>query len=118
MTEMELYWLLKLDHIRSFFETSVFVLFLGGLILLLVVSINLSEGNIESKKWLFIPMSMLLMALLSGISVALIPTTKQMACIVVLPKIINDEQVREIPSKIVDLADSWIDELKPKQEEK
>ena len=43
-----------------------------------------------------------------------VPTTKEMCAIKLVPMIANDEQVQELPNKVVDLANEWLDELKPK----
>ena len=45
----------------------------------------------------------------------LIPTEKDIATIIVIPKIVNNEKVQQIPSKILDLATDWLDALKPKK---
>ena len=47
-----------------------------------------------------------------------LPSTKEMAVIYVLPKIINNKQVQEIPKKFLKLADDWIEELSPEKKEK
>jgi hypothetical protein len=43
-----------------------------------------------------------------------IPTTKQMAVIMVAPKVINNEQVQKLPNQVLELANEWLEELKPK----
>jgi len=40
----------------------------------------------------------------------LVPTTKQMAAIYFVPKVINNKQVQKMPNKLVVLANSWMDE--------
>jgi len=47
----------------------------------------------------------------------LVPTTKEMCAIIAIPAVVNNEQVQEIPDKIVDLAGEWIDELRPTKDE-
>lgn len=47
--------------------------------------------------------------------VILVPTTKQMAAIIVVPKIVNSERVQNVGNKIYDLAVEWMDELHPKK---
>lgn len=44
----------------------------------------------------------------------LLPTTKEMAIIYVVPKIINNEIVSKIPDKLLNLSSEWIEELRPK----
>lgn len=44
----------------------------------------------------------------------LVPTKSEMAAIILLPKLANNENINKIPSNIADLANEWINELKPK----
>jgi hypothetical protein len=44
---------------------------------------------------------------------AFTPSTKQMAAIMIVPKIANNEKVQTIGNKVYDLAVEWMDELKP-----
>jgi len=43
----------------------------------------------------------------------MIPTEKQMAAILIVPRIANSEKVRQAGNKLYDLAVEWMDELKP-----
>lgn len=42
-----------------------------------------------------------------------IPSTKEMAAIILIPKIANNAQVQKLPGNILELANEWIEELKP-----
>lgn len=74
-------------------------------------------GNkfIKSLRWL-IPIFIVSLTITT-----LIPTTKQMAAIILVPKIINgieqSEPLQEIPNNLLDLANDWINELKPSQDQ-
>ena len=46
-----------------------------------------------------------------------VPNTKEMCAIKVLPVIINNENVQELPNKVVNLANEWLEELKPNKGE-
>jgi hypothetical protein len=46
-----------------------------------------------------------------------IPSTKQMAAIMIAPKIANSEKVQTIGNKVYDLAVEWMEELKPNKQE-
>lgn len=59
--------------------------------------------------------SMFLLSL--GVAV-FVPSTKQAAAILVIPKIANSQEVKDIGTGIVELAKEWIVELKPNKEEK
>lgn len=43
----------------------------------------------------------------------LVPTTKEMAAIVVIPRVANSESVQGLGEGVVDLAKAWMAELKP-----
>lgn len=61
----------------------------------------------------------LLVALPLAVAETLIPSTKQMAAIIVVPKIANSEVVAEMgdtAKELVGLAKAWLVELKPKKE--
>ena len=45
----------------------------------------------------------------------LIPSTKQLAAIYLLPKIVENRQITELPDKAVTLANEWLEELRPKK---
>jgi hypothetical protein len=49
---------------------------------------------------------------------ALTPTSKEMAAIVVIPKIANSQPLNDIAANVVDLANAWLKELKPAAPEK
>lgn len=38
-----------------------------------------------------------------------LPTTKQLAAIYVVPNIVNNENIKQIPDKLLQLGNSWID---------
>ena len=51
-------------------------------------------------------------------AVTLLPTTKQMAALIVVPKVISavaeSETIQKLPAKVLNLANEWIEELSPK----
>lgn len=55
------------------------------------------------KLWCMIPVILF-------VASTFIPDTQTAAALYVLPKIINNKQVRKMPDKLVTLANSWMDE--------
>ena len=47
---------------------------------------------------------------------SLIPSTKEMAAIIVVPRIANNERLQEAGNRLFDLATAWMEELAPKKE--
>lgn len=66
----------------------------------------------DVAKWL---LATFLTSLAAGIFV---PTTRQAAAMVVVPKIVNNEKVQTAGNVFYDLAVEWMDELHPRKDKK
>ena len=111
---MQMYWLVMLDSINigSFVMCAIFAL------LILVMIIVVAESyKCPTFVKVCVPFFVLFFLVFFAISVFL-PTTKQMAAITIVPKIVNNEKVQTMGNKIYDLAVEWMDELKPKKKSK
>ena len=126
ITSAQVYWLLMLDSIKGVvFGFGIVGAMLSGFLftgtmIAFLATVGDDYNKEEHKaigvwaRWSFVPFFILLAILLSS---ALIPNTKQMATIMVAPKIINNEQVQELPSQVLELANDWLEELKPNKGE-
>lgn len=65
----------------------------------------------------FMLVCLTLMPAMSAVN-ALVPTSKEMAAIVVVPKIANSQPLNDIAASVVELANTWLKELKPPAPEK
>lgn len=112
ITSWKLYLLTRLDGIQCLF---MIIGFAGCLILIVGwIPVSMSRWDGYLKYFLcFLPLAFIF--LLIGV---LTPTTKEMAAILVLPKIINNQKVQQLPDKVLDLANEWIEELSPKKDYK
>ena len=138
MSPMELYLLIKLDAIillAKWFMTPAFILAILALLTWLVLwitpfwyaggneyglspskdEVNKCKGKCKGLRrpvfkvlWLA-----MLIWLPFRLIASLLPSTKEMAIIYVVPKVINNETVAKIPSKLLLLSSEWIDELRP-----
>jgi magnesium-transporting ATPase (P-type) len=112
LTSKQMYWLLMLDNISLM---TSFVTIVGGVALLvtaigfLVIQESIDPFKKLKKFWLTSITVVAVCALLG----TFIPTTKQMAAIIVVPKIVNNEQVQQMPDKVLNLGLEWLEELKP-----
>ena len=117
MTMSEMYWLTRLDSIVhflgvSFFCESVFCIF--G-----VFWINGFPDKYDFQPMRFtIYKFVIIVTAFTGLSLMLVPTTRQMAAIIILPKIISNVKSKELPEKVISLADEWLEELKPSKRTK
>ena len=131
ITPSMIYWLTRLDEF-SFLFGIVFVCIvivalvnvIGGFVALDSASTNqlynrperLAESKHNIKVRFGRAVKLALVALLVGVVNSFIPSTKQAAAIIVIPKIANSEIVAEMgdtAKELVGLAKSWLIELKP-----
>ena len=119
MSQLSLYILLKLDSIATFFIVIYATLFsLIGLSLMVSALFVADDGGATWKyvrpqlKWA------LPVAIISLLIHLALPSTKQMAAIIVVPKVISgiekNEELMSLPNDIANFASSWIKELRPK----
>jgi len=104
----ELYWLLKLDDIRHFLISISVILASGGLFGIFIWKMEFNgKGNIKAAI-----ISLLVVVPMLSITATLLPTTKQMAAIYVLPPIINNEKVQQVPNDLLDILGLSIERAK------
>ena len=131
ITPWMLYWITRLDGIQVLFGlmtviaivVMVFTAFCGYITLY-----NLDYFPCQDKekckdmaRVLFKISKLTIIFLLIGILGIFIPSTKEMAAILIIPKIANSqtaEEMGKLPLKLTDLANQWIEELKPRKNEK
>ena len=117
ITESQMYWLTRLDYICLIVR--IIAILGGGIMLVFTIigGICLSEEDISKKTYTRL-LFLWIIALAGIVGTILTPTTKEMCAIKLVPIIANNEQVQELPNKVVDLANEWLDELKPKSTNK
>ena len=143
ITPSTIYWLTRLDGIRYTlnyayeFLAFVSIIAIAASVVLLLLSrftgndlcdmfsgksdeeLNKIHGDL--RRWSLSAVKRgtmgLALAFLMMLSHALIPTTKEMAAIIVVPRIANSETVQQLGDGIVNLAQEWMKELAPKKGE-
>lgn len=127
ITTTEMYWLTRLDDIIQLCCTIVFIsvtsiigLIVAGAILRCKyreyewdteesVAASHATGKHLHKiaRWLVVPLSISLLV------TAFVPTTKEMAAIMIVPHLADSEKVQTVGNKVYDLALEWLEALKP-----
>jgi hypothetical protein len=134
MDMWQLYWIMKLDSIRIFLNglgTGAMTIGAIGSVVcvfaLVAMVVCKSEGKDEDANIAFkvlkfmypFPFGVVPLAIMLFLAHALIPSTKEMAAIIVIPQVVNavseSETIQKLPGKILNLADEWINELSPKK---
>ena len=119
ITPVQMYWLLKLDDIAVFCVFAIFASF-GLLAISVMAYCNANEDlNEKEKKGARILFCLAVIGVVFFGSVrTLLPTTKQMAAIYVVPAITNNEKIQQIGGKTLDITNQLLDLTKDYLSEK
>lgn len=109
ITTMQMYWLVTLDSIVHASLALVVVSTLATF-----ASVGLAT---DVKQFFWLPLVTIGMFFLSVAAVTFVPTTKQAAAIIIVPKIVNNEKVQMVGNQLYDLAVDWMRELRPPKKE-
>lgn len=118
MTSWEWYWLTRLDSIKASGE----FFFIFGLLAAVGFVLTLMAKHVGGEDVGSLPVWFgsftIPFLIIAGILEIAVPTTKEFAVIVVAPRmeqaIRSNEKLTQVPDNILDLANAWIEELKPK----
>lgn len=115
ITESEIYWITRLNGLITVLAIIGSMLIVAGIVLIISWYADWyhNEDRAIFRKRVKRPVLPIIIGMLMIFSIAFVPTTRQMCIIKILPLIANNEQVQELPNKIVELANDWLDELKP-----
>ena len=109
-----IYWITRCDAIRF---TAIIFSFAFGTVALLWIHVW-CDLECRVKTFVVGEIVFVTMFVLSLGTAVFVPSTKQMAAIIVIPKIANSQEVKDLGTGIVELAKKWIVELKPNKVEK
>jgi len=121
ITGSEIYWITRFDGIRALLLGLFFLFELFSLLVLATGGSMLNDSEKGGKKesqgaTIFVAgIIMFFLFFLIPAARIFVPSTKEMCAIKVIPVIVNNENVQELPNEIVGLAREWIEELKPKK---
>lgn len=121
MNELELYLILKLNAIIWIFAltTAFFVIYSTAILIGHFITRELNETRSGERivnsfirwekkarwAWATIPL-----AIIFFIATLSIPTTKQYVIMKVIPKIVNNEKVQDLPDNLLDFVNGWLKE--------
>lgn len=123
----QMYWITRLDGIVTLLALLASFLFAMGIIMLVygrnecfAVKIwswdtdkSIAARHEFGHKLYKAGLMMVPVGILLYILLVMVPTTKQMAAIFIVPRIANSEKVQQAGNKLYDPAVEWMDELKP-----
>ena len=120
ITPWQIYWITRLDSLSGLFAFCC-AASVAFIILLSVVAIAAEYEEwyadyIKAFKGRLIKGVVSLMFF--GLSLALTPTTKEAIAIMVIPRIANNEDLQGLGKDVIDTAREWLQEIRPKKNEK
>lgn len=110
ITTTQMYWIVTLNSIVTM---SVICFVIGLIASIAAIGVALDTGD----HW-WLPKCTIALTILSFLAATFIPSTKQMAAIIIVPAIVNNEKVQTVGNKVYDLAVEWLDDWMPKKEAK
>lgn len=116
ITPTQMYWLTRLSNIQCLLMLVLVGLMVAGIAAIFAFGVNHGiddDFSLSAKRFAF---KCFALATMIGTISALLPTTKEMAAILVVPRIVNSEKVQTAGNKLYDLAVEWMDELKPRKD--
>ncbi|MBQ1203574.1 MAG: hypothetical protein IIX61_07215 [Loktanella sp.] len=119
ITTAQMYWLTRLTPLGHGVGFIIFILAalaLGLLILGLALQdpfeVN-DDGHRFGRKMIKASPFVAVLAVILLIANCLLPTTKEMAAILIIPRVANSEKVQTVGNHLYDLACEWMEELRP-----
>ena len=119
ITTAQMYWLTRLTPLGHGVGFIIFLLALLalGLLVLGMMMQDPHEFNDEGCRigWKFVKASpfVAVLAVILLIANCLLPTTNEMAAILIIPRVANSEKVQTVGNHLYDLACEWMEELRP-----
>lgn len=122
----QIYWITRLDSLC----TSITIMFVVPFIIWVIANIIYCVANITDdiqkdnkpiyRKWLF-KITPIYLVILLGLS-CFIPSTKEVAAIYLIPKIVNNEQIQKLPNNTAlflnKKLEQWIDKMTNEEKKK
>lgn len=116
------YWISILDKLTIVLHMSTFIfLILTGVSIVFLLNECAMWDDDMKRCSSRVPMCVkLIPAIFLSILVTLlilVPDTKQMCAVIIIPKIVNNEKLQNAGDKFYNLAMDWMEELSPKKKE-
>lgn len=111
-----MYWLVILDNFGCLFGTLI-TLAIGWVVMngFRCISAVIESDPPPPHAWSHIFRGLVFIGVV-GVIATFVPSTKQMAAVIVVPKIVNNEAVQSVGNELYTLATEWMQELRPKKQ--
>lgn len=117
---MEMYWLTRLDGVRDMAGCILIPSTIALLFCAVGYGVAVAEDDDSAMKKIKPPLRLsIVFSVIAAAVMLFLPTMREMAAIKVVPMIANSESVKklgDVGDNMLDLANEWLQELKPKKE--
>lgn len=112
MTIFDVYLITILDNIKYCCKGAIIFTIICLVISFIVWAIAILSDEVQTVvRYRFFPILCAIILSLSTFLTMLAPSSKQMAVIYIVPKIVNNQTVQQLPSHLMKLLDSYIENL-------
>lgn len=118
MSKWDIYWITRLDHLGEMLGICYVIIIISIVVvaITLFIQVNNADYSLLAPRTWAILKYLLILFFINSLGY-LLPTTKEMAAIIILPKLSQNETLQQLPDNILNLANEWIKELSPKKGE-
>ena len=117
-----MYWLTRIDSINNMvimFFTILLLVAIAFVVLGIDMRIDFSDDEpgyrIGCRLHRAVLRIILPIQVVLSIVIVAVPSTKEMAAIIIVPRLANSEKVQTVGNKVYDLAMEWLDTIKPEK---
>ena len=123
MTSWQLYWLTRMDGIINVGIPFMIFGVIGTITAGIVYATAKANDDKGVEKGSKLALKFAIPVLIFGIiTQVFIPSVKELAAIILVPRltqaVVANEELKKLPNNLLNLANEWIEELKPGKEEK
>lgn len=112
MTSLDIYLITILDNVKYCCKGAITFSIICLVISFVVWAIAILSDEVHSVvKYRFFPIICAIVLTFSTVMTSVTPTSKQMAFIYIVPRIVNNKTIQELPESLMKLMNKYIEDL-------
>lgn len=119
ITSANIFWITRLDSFGMFLGFISMITFIASVVIFFAAFEKAENDTLFVSRFMQKYISFktciacFMLFLFVTIGNCMLPTTKEMAAIIVIPKVANNEKIQELGDGIYQLANDWLKEISP-----